>query len=203
VLVAGARGYTPAGAAADLHHLVRSLGAGPVAVVGHDLGGIAAVAWARDHPGDVRRLVVSGAGVPGAGLEERAPPHVARFAADPDAVAARAAGRERDWLAAFTGSPAFASSGALDDAVAAYARPGRMRLALRQYAGLADDAAANRAARLAVPVTALEGGAPGIASATLPRVARDVRTVMVPGTGHYLLVERPGAVADAIAAAAR
>lgn len=199
-------GYDTRTRAADLAALLDRIAPGrPVVAVGHDLGGMVAHAWARDRPDQVRGLVVAGAGIPGAGLAELAPPHVARFAADPDGVAARARGREREWLAAFTASPAFAASGALDDAVAAYGRPGRLRTALAQYAALPRDAAVQRAERpapLRIPVTALEGGAPGITSASLPRVAARVRTVVVPGTGHYLQVERPDAVAAAIARAA-
>ncbi|MFP5069366.1 alpha/beta fold hydrolase [Pseudonocardia nantongensis] len=199
-------GYDTRTRAADLGALLDRIAPGRrVVAVGHDLGGMVAYAWARDRRDQVRGLVVTGAGVPGAGLAELAPPHVARFAADPDGVADEARGREREWLAAFTASQAFATSGALDDAVAAYDRPGRLRTALAQYAALPRDAAVQRAERsdpLTIPVTALEGGAPGTASATLPWVAARVRTVVVPGTGHYLQVERPEAVAAAIAGAA-
>lgn len=199
-------GYDAATRAEDLHHLVRQVRPGPVAVVGHDLGGMVAYAWARTHRDEVTRLVVAGAGIPGFGLAELAPQHVARFAADPDGVAAETEGRERSWLAAFTASPAFAASGALDDAVAAYSRPGRMRLAMQPYRELDRDAGDNRrapTAPLSIPVTALEGGAPGISSATLPRVARSVRTVVIPGAGHYALVEQPGRFADSVSDALR
>ena len=71
-----------------------------------------------------------------------------------------------------------------------------------RYRGLPLDAAATRAdpRPLAVPATALEGGAAGIAAATLPRVALAPDVVVVPGAGHYLQEDRPAATAAAIRA---
>jgi pimeloyl-ACP methyl ester carboxylesterase len=208
--------YDAASLAADLAGLATALGLGPSVVVGHDMGAMPALAWARARPDQVRHLVLSGGGVPGAGLEERAPPHVAAFtAAPPGEIAAQVAGREAEFLARFVGDPAVAASGSLDDAVRAYSRPGRLDAAMGRYRGLALDAAATRAdpRPLAVPATALEGGAPGIAAATLPAVApRNPTTapaaplapdvVVVPQAGHYLQEDRPGATAAAIRAIA-
>ncbi|MDL5155939.1 alpha/beta fold hydrolase [Actinomycetospora termitidis] len=187
--------------AADLAGLTTALGLPPAVVVGHDMGAMPAYAWARDRPDQVRRLVLSGGGVPGRGLEELAPPHVAAFAAaPPGALAAAVAGREREVLRAFVGDPAVEASGSLDDAVRAYSAPGRYDAAIGRYRALARDAARNRAdpRPLAVPATALEGGAPGISAATLP--GADV--VVVPGAGHYLQEDRPRATAAAIRALA-
>ena len=90
--------------------------------------------------------------------------------------------------------------GSLDDAVRAYAAPGRYDAAMGRYRALPRDAARNRAdpRPLAVPATALEGGAPGISAATLP--GADV--VVVPGAGHYVQEDRPYEVAAAIRAIA-
>lgn len=195
-------GYDKQTLAADLHELAARLGLGRVAVVGHDLGGMTAFAWARAHPDQVDRLVVAGAGIPGLGLEEAAPPHVAAFAADPGAVERRAAGDLRGFLRAFVADPAVETSGVLDAAARAYAPPGRLAAALRQYAALPRDAAANRAAGPLPPATrvlALDGGAPGITAASLRRAATTVQTAVVPG-GHYAQVDRPEAFADTVAA---
>jgi pimeloyl-ACP methyl ester carboxylesterase len=66
------------------------------------------------------------------------------------------------------------------------------------------DAGATRAdpRPLAVPATALEGGAPGIAAATLPAVAPLAQVVVVPGAGHYLQEDQPDLTAAAIRAIA-
>ncbi|WP_285592158.1 alpha/beta hydrolase [Actinomycetospora sp. NBRC 106378] len=185
--------------AADLAGLSARLGLAPAVVVGHDMGAMPAYAWARARPDQVRHLVLSGGGVPGLGLEALAPPHVAAFAtAPPGRLAAEVAGREREVLGAFVGDPAVAASGSLDDAVRAYSAPGRYDAAMGRYRALPRDAARNRLdpGPLAVPATALEGGAPGISAATLP--GADV--VVVPGAGHYLQEDQPHETAAAIRA---
>lgn len=187
--------------AGDLAAVAATLRLAPAVVVGHDMGAMPAYAWARARPDQVRHLVLSGGGVPGRGLEDLAPPHVAAFAAAPPGrLAAEVAGREREVLGAFVGDPAVAASGSLDDAVRAYAAPGRYDAAMGRYRALPRDAARNRAdpRPLAVPATALEGGAPGISAATLP--GADV--VVVPGAGHYVQEDRPHEVAAAIRAVA-
>jgi pimeloyl-ACP methyl ester carboxylesterase len=207
--------YDAASLAADLAGLSTALGLGRAVVVGHDMGAMPALAWARARPDQVRHLVLSGGGVPGAGLEERAPPHVAAFAAAPPGeIAAQVAGREPAFLARFVGDPAVAASGSLADAVRAYSRPGRLDAAMGRYRGLPLDAAATRAdpRPLAVPATALEGGAPGIAAATLPVVARGgdattpvapfARDVVVPHSGHYVQEDQPDLTAAAVRAIA-
>nr|WP_246325585.1 alpha/beta hydrolase [Actinomycetospora corticicola] len=182
--------------AGDLAELATRLRLAPAVVVGHDMGAMPAYAWAHARPDQVRHLVLSGGGVPGRGLEELAPPHVAAFAAAPRGrLAAEVAGREREVLARFVGDPAVVASGSLDDAVRAYSAPGRYDAAMGRYRALPRDAARNRdAGPLAVPATALEGGAPGISAATLP--GADV--VVVPGAGHYLQEDRPHGTAAAI-----
>lgn len=203
-------GGDPAGApydatalAGDLAALTTALGLGPATVVGHDMGVMPAVAWARTRPDQVRGLVLSGGGVPGYGLETLGPPHLARFAAPPGVVAGAMAGHEREFLTRFVADPAVQASGALDDAVRAYSRPGRLDAALGQYRGLARDAAANRAdpRPLAMPVTTMEGGAPGISAATVAALAPARTVVVVPGAGHYVQQDRPTATAAAIRAA--
>ena len=186
--------YGPAALAGDLDGLAAALDLGPAVVVGHDMGAMVALAWAHGAPARVRHLVLSGGGVPGAGLEELAPPHVAVFAdAPPGEIAASMAGGERDFLTRFVGGGAVVASGSLDDAVRAYSRPGRLDAAIGRYRGLVGDPRPLR-----VPATALEGGAPGISAATLPRVAPAADVVVVPGAGHYLQEDRPLATAAAV-----
>lgn len=49
--------HDPEQQAADLHHLVEALGAGPVEVFGSSGGAITALAWVAAHPDDVTTLV--------------------------------------------------------------------------------------------------------------------------------------------------
>ncbi len=56
--------------AEDIYQLVRHPWLGLVNLVGHDVGTMAAYAYAAAHPADVRQLVLAEAGLPGLGLEE-------------------------------------------------------------------------------------------------------------------------------------
>jgi pimeloyl-ACP methyl ester carboxylesterase len=201
---AGCSGFAPPGsdayAAQDLAADLAGLGLPPATVVGHDLGAMTAVAWARSRPDQVARLVLSGGGVPGFGLAERGPPHLRTFGdAPPGAVEAAQRGRVREFLAGFTGTPAFP----LDDAVAAYAPAGRLDAAMGRYRALDRDAVANRAdpRPLAMPVLVVSGGAPDLSATTVTALAPARRVVVVPDAGHYVLVEKPAAFADAVRAA--
>ena len=193
----GTDAYATADLAADLAGLAVALDLPPATVVGHDLGAMTAVAWARARPEQVASLVLSGGGVPGFGLAERGPPHLRAFGdAPPGAVEAAQRGRVREFLAGFTGSPAFP----LDEAVAAYAPPGRLDAAMGRYRALDRDAVAQRAdpRPLAMPVLVVAGGAPDLAAETVTALRPDRRVVVVPDAGHYVLVERPAAFADAV-----
>jgi pimeloyl-ACP methyl ester carboxylesterase len=143
--------------------------------------------------------VLSAGGVPGYGLAELGPPHLRTFGdAPPGAVEAAQRGRLRDLLAAFTGTPSFP----LDEAVAAYAPPGRLDAAMGRYRALDRDAPANRAdpRPLAMPVLVVAGGAPDLTVPTVTPLAPQRRIVVIPDAGHYVLVEQPAAFADAVRA---
>jgi len=51
-------GYEKANQAEDIRQLVHSLGFDRIDLVGHDIGGMVAYAYACAHPGEVKRLVV-------------------------------------------------------------------------------------------------------------------------------------------------
>ena len=202
-------GYDKQTMADDVHRLVTQLGLPEVAIVGHDLGGMVAYAYTRAHPGEVSHLAVSGALLPGFGLERlldftrpgQGLPHLVFFA-QPEIPARLIAGQERAFLGRFIGSLAVVRSGAFDDYVEAYSRPGRLDAALGQYRALYRDAADNRrdaGTPLPMPVLAVggDGGVAGTAE-SLRRVAADVRVMAVPGAGHYVPEERPAVFARAV-----
>ncbi len=204
-------GYDKQSMARDVHTLVRMLGVDRVALVGHDLGGMVAYAYARQYRGEVSHLVVSGAALPGFGLERlldfRQPgqglPHLVFFM-QPRIPELLITGRERDYFAAFIASPTVLDSGALDVYARAYARPGRLTAALNQYRTLYTDAEDNRrdaAPPLTMPTLALAGaGETHLSADSLRQVARDVQETSIPDAGHYLQEERPADFALALAA---
>lgn len=206
---AGSDDYTKRAMAGDLAALLDALGVGPATVVGHDMGAMTALAWARARPDQVASLVLTGGGVPGFGLVESGPPHLRAFAtAPPGRLAGDLAGREREFLDRFVtagavapGSPAV--RGLVDEAVAAYGRPDRLDAAFGLYRALGRDAADNRAdpRLLAMPVLVVAGGAPGdgdLTATTVAALAPARRVVTIPGGGHFLPTERPAETAAAI-----
>jgi pimeloyl-ACP methyl ester carboxylesterase len=193
----GTDAYATADLADDLADVADAVGLPPATVVGHDLGAMTAVAWARRHPAQVARLVLSGGGVPGYGLAELGPPHLRTFGdAPPGAVETAERDRLRAFLAAFTRTPAFP----LDEAVAAYGPPGRLDAAMGRYRALDRDAAAHRAdpRPLAVPVLVVAGGAPDLTVPTVTPLAPARRVVVVPDAGHFVQLEQPAAFAAAV-----
>jgi pimeloyl-ACP methyl ester carboxylesterase len=60
-------GYTKAAMARDIHALAKSLNCDRIRLVGHDIGLMVAYAYAAQYPGDVERLVLMEAFLPGVG----------------------------------------------------------------------------------------------------------------------------------------
>jgi pimeloyl-ACP methyl ester carboxylesterase len=201
-----ASGYDADSVAASLHGLAQRLRLGRVSLVGHDLGGWFAYAYARRYRQGVNRLAILEAGLPGLGLERRLDfseegrgglSHVVFFMkrSTPEALLE---GRERDFISRFLGRQRGGtfSGGAVDEYVRAYSGRERLTAALEQYRAFYEDAAQNRRGRqplLEAPVLAL-GGSRGVGR--LPflnarRAARRVRGGVVPEAGHWLMEERP------------
>ncbi|MFE2978449.1 alpha/beta fold hydrolase [Streptomyces sp. NPDC059258] len=64
-------GYAKTNQADGIRGVLKALGLrGPVAVAGHDVGSMVALAWAAAHPEEVSHLVLIDALLPGLGLEE-------------------------------------------------------------------------------------------------------------------------------------
>jgi pimeloyl-ACP methyl ester carboxylesterase len=195
--------------AGDLHDLMRSLGIPRTAVVGHDTGGWVAYAYAREYPTEVDHLALSGAAIPGLGLERlldfREPgqglPHLAFFA-QPEVPELLIQGREKEFFERFIGSPVMKRSGAVDTYTRAYARPGRLTAALGQYRGIYQDARDNTAGDvrpLPMPTLAVTGeDEPNYSADSLRRAAAHTRDVAIPGAGHYVQEEKPNELADVL-----
>jgi len=177
--------------AGDLSALVRRLGLARVAIAGHDLGGWVAYAFARFHPGQTRRLALLEAGLPGFGLEPRAPP-ATRPGETSRELVLRLLARDEARPKTFAG-------GAAEEYARSYSRPGRLEAAFEQYGGFDRNVADNRVARaprLTLPVLFL-GAARGGRLTHLDEVRRaasDVRARVVPDAGHFVMEERPAFV---------
>ncbi|MGY1712530.1 alpha/beta fold hydrolase [Geodermatophilus sp. SYSU D00758] len=211
-----ASGYDTWTLAGDVHAVVREhLGVdGRVAVVGHDVGSMVALAHGLRFRGDADRLVLMEATLPGTRVHERLASdprhwHYA-FHATRDLPEFLTAGREREYLRFFfdgaAHDPCAITAEDLDRYAAEFRQPGAMRAGFELYRAFEQDDRDNRAAlasggRLAVPVLAVAGEAnlfAGVNEAMVREVADDVRAVTVPRTGHWVPEENPSGLLEVL-----
>lgn len=166
-------------------------------LVGTDIGMMVAVAWAADHPAEIRRLVLAESLVPGFGLEELMNPATGGywhfgFHMQVDVATMLTAGKEAEYLGA---NWQMMSTGGLSTAdresyLAHYRSPGGMRAGFQHYGTLLMDGEHNRAAingALPMPVLVLnaEHGIPQQQTlAGVRRIAPAATADLVPDAGH-------------------
>lgn len=198
-------GYTKSEMARDVHALVTGLGYSKVSVVGHDIGMMVAYAYAAQFPGDVQKVVLLEALLPGVGDWQRTWPrdqwHLHFFGKTPEALVQ---GRERIYLEHFWNDFAADPAKSIPEAdrkvyAAEYARPNHIRAGMEWFRLLDADAKEFHeysAKPLTMPMLVLSGekgsGDGLVKQAEL--IDTDVQGAVVPGAGHWLLEEAPGYV---------
>ena len=216
-----ASGYEMRTVAAELHGFVEALrltANGPVDIVGHDMGTWIGYAYAAEWPGDVKRLAVFDAALPGitppppAGIPSAEANvktwHLAFNRLD-DLPEILLQGRERElltWLfRAKSTRPWTITPADLGEYVRVNAAPGATRAALsyqRHISGPKESRTARARAerKLAMPVLAVgaESGVGAMLLDTMRLVAADVQGAVFAGCGHYMPEEAPRAVAEQI-----
>ncbi len=195
-------GYDKKTVAEDIFRLVQMLGFAEINLVGHDLGGPTAYAYASMHPENVRRLAILDAALT---IDDtQAARHYQRLFhlslnAEPDIASALIKGRERIYLSHFFRdcyNPAAFSPDDIDEYVASFSAPGAMRAGMAHYGAKAIDLEQRKEMSrtpLEMPVLAL-GGALSFRKGVLracERVAKDVRGGVIEGAGHWLAEEQP------------
>lgn len=198
-------GYDKRTVATDVYELVRALGFEKVFLVGHDLGGPTAYAYACAHPDDVRRLVILDVAITIDRAEQneyyRRLFHLS-FHARPDVALSLVAGRERTYLSHFYRdcfNPGAFSLEDIEEYVNAFSAPGAMRASMAHYATLPVDLEHNREnakTKLEMPVLALGGEISfgmGVKK-SLEAVAQDVRGGVIAGSAHWIAEEQPEAL---------
>jgi pimeloyl-ACP methyl ester carboxylesterase len=195
-------GYDKRTVAEDVHQLVRKLGFEKAFLVGHDLGGPTAYAYACAHPAEVRRLVILDVAIT---IDEAtAASYFTRlfhlsFHAVPDIALSLVAGRERTYLTHFYRNcynPGAFTHEDIDEYVAAFSAPGAMRASMAHYGALWTDLEHNKEnakTKLGMPVLAL-GGEIGFGRRVLEscrQIATDVRGGVVPRCAHWIAEENP------------
>ncbi|GAA0934877.1 alpha/beta hydrolase [Pseudonocardia zijingensis] len=201
-------GYAKDTVAEALRSVVHDVaGAAPLRVIGHDIGGMVALSWARRCPDEVVRLAVVDTALPGLGLEEVM--NVARggrwhhgFFMTPDVPAMLVAGTEDEFFAWWFGRLTGNRDALPPEEVAATTATYRGRAALDRsfghYRALLDDGRVNTAwldggGRFPMPVAAVGGGLSlgDQVAQDLKPAAPDLRQIVIEGAGHFVAEEQP------------
>jgi len=203
-------GYDKKTQARDVARVLDTLEIETAEVVAHDIGNMVAYAFAAQYPQRVVRLVLMDAPLPGIGPwdEITRSPLLWHFNFRGPDVERLVAGRERIYLDRFWNELS-ADPKSIDEATrqhyaGLYAQPGAMHSAFNQFAAFAQDAIDNQAfaakRKLTMPVLAIGGDTSfGAAMADVVRfVATDVRSVVIPSSGHWLMEEQPAATVAAV-----
>lgn len=207
-------GYDAMTLAADVRGLVRKLGLGRVYVVGHDLGGNVAYAFARLYPAATRGAMLIEAPVPGVPpwdeLESDPALWHIHFHQAPEIPELLLAGEQAAYFRAFFDG-GLVNDAAISEAegrryARSYAAPGRLRAGMEMYRALPEAEAFNASRRGATRVPLTLVGAEQSFGPLLPSLAEtlggygwsDVTTRVVAGSSHYLVDEKPAAVAALI-----
>ena len=211
-------GYDTQTLATRVHGLLQQLGFERYSLVAHDVGAWVAYPYAALFGGEVRRLVLMDAGIPGITLPEALPTAPDRawrtwhfaFHSLPDLPEMLIAGREREYLDWFlrrkTANPETFSDADIGEYLRTFVRDGGLRAGLAYYRAAALSAQQNRelAARgkLLMPVLALGSDQGSIADMASPlrAFAEDVHGGVIANCGHFLPEEQPAAVAGELVA---
>jgi pimeloyl-ACP methyl ester carboxylesterase len=205
-------GYDKKTMAVDIHELTRTLGFDHVSIAGHDIGLMVAYAYAAQFPEGTDRLVLMDAFLPGIGdwknvWRMRDLWHFHFYGEVPQALVA---GRERTYLEHFWNDFAADRHHSVSEAdrqlyAATFAQPGGVHAGMEYFRNFerdAQDFAALAKTPLKMPVLVLTGekasGPFLIEQGRL--VASDVKGVIVPGSGHWLIDEAPAKVIPELAA---
>ncbi|TDZ14555.1 Epoxide hydrolase 4 [Colletotrichum orbiculare MAFF 240422] len=218
--------FAASGYRVDLAELLDHLGiTEPIHVVGHDIGGMNAYAFATRHEHRTASVVWGECPLPGttAHEEDRTVNCVQQFHflfhSVPDLPEALLTGREEMYLShlfdKLTHNRSAISEQDLREYVSMYRRPGALRCAFEVYRAFLADAEGNRAwvaerRKCRIPTLGLSGGESRHKMAA-PKTLSEVhvenayRVAEVPGSGHYVAEENPEgfvkAISDLIAAA--
>jgi pimeloyl-ACP methyl ester carboxylesterase len=201
--------------ARDVHQLIDQLGLGLAHLVGHDIGGCVAYAFAREFPGSSGTVTVLEVPVPGIepqlALEIDAPLWHGPFHMTPDLPEALVADRQtiyfRYFFDEFTTDPTAISDADVTHYAAAYGELDNLRSAFGFYRAMPANATYNRGHTEPVDVPLLLVGGEHLFGPIVPRIAdslranygwSDVRAEIVNGAAHYLVEERPDEVADLV-----
>lgn len=205
-------GYDKKTQGKDVAQVLDALRIARADVVAHDIGNMVGYAFAAQYPERVGRFVLMDAPLPGIGPWEKVlkSPLLWHFRFGGPDMERLVAGRERIYLDRFwnefSADPRTFGEAAREHYARLYAQPGAMRAGFAQFAAFGQDARDNQGflarGKLAMPVLAVGGAASfGPTRAAVMRAAADdVQELAIPGSGHWLMEERPAATVAAVRA---
>ncbi|KAK8219640.1 hypothetical protein M8818_000614 [Zalaria obscura] len=201
--------FTKATMAKDIFTLVheRLNVTSPVHLVGHDIGGMIAHAYAVQYPLHVASITWGECPLPGTASYDKDKTLVQQFhflfQAVPDLPVALVTGRESIYIKHFFDKISY-NTGAISDAdvehyVTAYSQPGALRCAFAVYAAFEEDKAQNlrwlaEKGKSSVPALAFSGAKSRHAEEAegmVREMYQDVEVALVEESGHYLAEENP------------
>lgn len=207
-------GYDAENLAKDIHQLAQQLRLERTYMVGHDIGGIVAYAFARLYSEEIRGVMVLDVPLPGIEPWEdvKADPllwHI-NFHQTPDLPEKLIAGRQttyfRHFFALGTANDAAISDDDVVRYASAYAAPDQLRAGFEMYRAFPASEKFNAAQRSAIDVPLVLAGGdqgfgpllPEIAEALPSRGWTDISVELIENSGHYVADEQPDAVAALI-----
>lgn len=197
-------------AAVAIHNLAQSLGIRKARVVGHDIGLMVAYAYAAMYPAETEKLIVMDAFLPG--VEGWEPiynnPGMWHFRFSGPTPEELVQGRERIYFEHYWNDFAADKNHSLPEEdrrlyAAAYARPGRMRAGWTYFISFpktAIDFAELSKTKLNMPILSI-GGDKSLGNelgTQMKLVGSNVKVVVLKGSGHWIMEERPQETMDAI-----
>ena len=203
-------GYDAANMAKDIHELVLALRLDHVYIVGHDIGGMVAYAFARRYPESTRGAMILDVMLPGIEGWDEIQGHPAmwhvRFMQVPGLAEKLVQGRQADYFGYFFQFGKITP----DDAahfVDAYATPAQLHAIFEMYRAFPANAQFNAAQREPNDVPLFLAAGDGSPFAPLiPKMAEGLRangcahveTGLIRGAVHYVVEDQPEAVVNLI-----
>jgi pimeloyl-ACP methyl ester carboxylesterase len=208
-------GYAAADLAEDVHQLLTQLSLGRAHVVGHDIGGTVAYAFARRFPASTRTVMILETPIPGIEpwltLDVDVPLWHGAFHTVPGLPEALVAGRQAIYFRYFfdvgTKDNSVISDADVEHYAIAYGDPDHLRSAFEMYRATPANMTYNTGQTDPIDVPLLLAGGEHVFGPILQRLADNLRAnygwsdidVQIIADGrHYLAEERPDDVAELI-----